>query len=165
MNSKNRREFFKSSVTNVSALTVFIASLKSFGAGTPKAQAQTATKKAKKAANKAAESAGDKPMDYDLIQKPKQGYISNLKLNKPDNAAAKKKLEKDKDKVAKTLGGKNPKGILPICQNCAQYRPAKDGYGKCAMVGAMGRTPTSYVAKEGWCKVWSVKASELKKMA
>ncbi len=113
----------------------------------------------------AAASADDKPMDYKLIKQPKRDYISNLKDVKPQKAVVQKKLNNHKKVVAKVLGGSNPKNILPICQNCIHYKVAKNGYGKCTMVMALGKSDTDYVSKNGWCNIWTPKASELKKMA
>ncbi len=87
-----------------------------------------------------------------------QGYINTGKA--PENKASKKKYDAHMKQLTSAL--KNGKKDVPQCANCKHYKPqkGKDGWGKCAMVGATGKEG-KLVSKDGWCKVWSLNKKAL----
>jgi len=97
----------------------------------------------------------------------KQGYLHAWDEEKADDKSKKKhakhvtKLDKE---VAKHEGAKAPEGYSPMCSNCSQFKKAEDdGYGTCAMVMATGKKDGKFVYKTGWCRVWTIKKSTVKK--
>jgi len=70
----------------------------------------------------------------------KQKYISNVFTATPKQLKPLKKYKKEGD-------------FITACINCKHYKKPKDGYGKCAMVGAKGK-PCSRVSEAGMCKVY-----------
>ena len=79
----------------------------------------------------------------------RQGYTTALP---PQKASDLKKYNLHSSKANKAKVG-----LAPNCQNCKHFKPvvAKQGWGKCAIVGATGRVG-KLVSEKGWCKLWAL---------
>ena len=141
----NRRNFFKNSAMGVFSLTVFSKAAGIFNAAWAFVRDDSKVNK----------------QGYMHAWDPAKSAEKDVAKNDKAHAKHVAKLNKE---TAKHEGATIPAGYSPKCANCSQFKKAEDdGFGTCAMVMATGKKDGKFVYKTGWCRVWTIKKSTVKK--